>query len=160
MTSPEFKHLRAKDWLLDHVGHAVRDIDSAIELYVHRFGFELEFRETLPEHQVHAAFLKAANCRIELIAPLVRDASEPDRSTSDGPLQRFLRKRGEGLHHICYRVEDLHGELAALSAAGIRLIDSSPRRGAGGHLVAFIHPESCLGMLIELCQSAASDLPT
>ncbi len=130
---------------LDHIGIAVTDLDAAIAQHQALYGFKLASRETLTSHGVEIAFLDLPlpNNKIELLANL------PGSTT----LTSFIEKRGPGLHHICYRVSDIKLELQRLSAAGCQLIDKQARRGAGGHLVAFVHPKSTGGVLTELCES-------
>lgn len=127
---------------LDHIGIAVLNLDEGIKLYKAQFGLQLDLRETVESQQVEVAFLKLANTKLELLAPL------SDKST----LSQFLQKRGPGLHHLCYRVNDIRAELARCEAQGMTLIDKQPRPGAHHTLIAFIHPKSCGGVLTELCQ--------
>ena len=128
-------------WRLDHVAHAVSDLDEKIALYSALFGFELESREVIVEQKVSVAFLRLQNTLLELIAP----------EESNVTLRKFLEKRGEGLHHICFYVENIREELENLRSKGVKLIDSVPRPGAHGTEIAFIHPHSTGGALIELC---------
>lgn len=134
------------DWVLDHIGHAVAELETAIATYRDHAGFSLLEQEELPEHLVRAAFLSAPGAGdkaplIELIQPLPGNL----------PLARFLERRGEGLHHICYRVPSVAMELERLSAQGVKLIDSTARAGSRGMDVAFLHPKSFHGALVELC---------
>lgn len=131
-----------KNWSLDHVGHAVADLDEAIKFYQNIFGFTLDIREKLPAHGVEIAFLKLANTTIELLAPLGGD---------DSKLAKFLKRNGPGLHHVCYRVDDIRAELARLQGLGLELIDQAPRTGAHQTEIAFLQPRSTLGVLVELC---------
>ena len=126
---------------LDHVGIVVQDIDTSLQTYRDQLGFALLQRVLIPEQQVEAAFLDAGNSTIELIAP----------TNESSGVAKFLQNRGEGLHHICYVVADIHVALAALKNQGLRLIDESPRRGVHGW-VAFVHPKATHGALIELLQ--------
>lgn len=130
---------------IHHVAYVVARIDAALPLFCERFGMGLELREELPEQAVEAAMLRAGTGRVELIEP--RDA--------DGPIARFLASRGEGLHHVAYRVADLAGALSELAAGGAELIDAAPRIGLGGHRVAFVHPRSGAGALTELVEEPA-----
>ena len=125
---------------LDHVAIVVRDLDAAIRLYRDTLGLELAHIEEVPEQQVTTAIFGRGMGRVELICP----------TTADSGVARFLEKRGEGLHHICLEVEDLEVALAALRAAGAPLIDETPRPGAGGARVAFVHPRGARGVLTEL----------
>ena len=129
---------------LDHVGIAVRDIEEALGFYAQGLGLELERVETVPEQGVRVAFLPLGDTEIELLEPL----------GEEGPLARFLEKRGEGIHHLCIAVADIEATLADLAAQGFRLIDETPRTGAGGARVAFVHPRSAHGVLIELVERA------
>ena len=126
---------------LDHVGIVVHDIEKSLETYCGQLGFTLLEQVDIPEQMVTAAFLDGGNSTIELIAPT--DASSGTA--------RFLSKRGEGTHHICYEVDDLVETLAALKAQGLQLIDETPRAGVHG-MVAFIHPKATHGTMIELLQ--------
>ncbi len=125
---------------LDHVAIVVRDLDAAIRLYRDTLGLELTQVEEVPEQQVTTAIFGRGMGRVELICP----------TTADSGVARFLEKRGEGLHHICLEVEDLEAALGALRAAGAPLVDQSPRPGAGGARVAFVHPRGARGVLTEL----------
>ena len=128
---------------VDHVGIAVRDLDAACARYRELLGAEVEHHERLPGRGVEIAYLRLpGDTRIELIAPL----------DDQGTVARFLDKRGEGLHHICIRVEDVGAALERLGAAGVRCVDDEPLPGAEGALVAFLHPEALGGVLLELKQ--------
>ena len=134
-------------WQLDHVGIAVRDLEQAITLYTRAAGTSVTLREKLPTQGVELAFLNTGAAKIELLAPLNQTCT----------LARFLEKRGPGLHHVCYEVPDIRTELTRLSSeVGCTLIDSEPRHGAGGTLIAFISPKSFDGVLTELCQYPVS----
>lgn len=126
---------------LDHVGIVVYSVDESLGTYCDEMGFRLLQRMSIPEQLVEAAFLDAGNSTIELIAP-----TDEESGTA-----RFLQKRGEGLHHVCYEVDDIVQTLAALRDEGVQLIDETPRRGVHG-LVAFVHPKATHGMMIELLQ--------
>jgi len=125
---------------IHHVGVAVRDLDEAIETYGRLFGAELEHRDTVSEHGVEAAAVRVGQSRIELLAA----------TDDDTPVGRFLAKRGPGMHHVAYEVDDLDAELAGLDEQGIELIDHEPRRGFYGMRVAFVHPDAADGVLAEL----------
>jgi len=127
---------------LDHVAIAVKDLDSAIELYRQAFGLELAEVEEVPEQQVRTAIFGHGMGRIELICPTSKDTG----------VARFLDKRGEGLHHICLEVDDIDAAIAELKRRGAPLIDESPKPGAGGARVAFVHPKGTRGVLTELRQ--------
>jgi methylmalonyl-CoA epimerase len=134
---------------IDHVGVAVQDIESSLALYRDSLGMALVHRETVESQGVDAALLDVGDAHIELLAPL-----HPDT-----PVGKFLAKRGPGLHHVAYRVDDISETLKALAAAGLRLIDESPRTGIRGSLVAFLHPASTGGVLTEIVQPAAGGHP-
>jgi methylmalonyl-CoA/ethylmalonyl-CoA epimerase len=126
---------------LHHVAVVVSDLDQALTRY-DKLGFAGAERFTLPEQAVEVATFRSGAGWIELIHP-----TDPQ-----GPIARFLAKRGEGMHHVAYAVPDLRSALQGLEAAGVRLVDSEPRTGAHGWRIAFIHPESCGGVLTELVQ--------
>lgn len=123
-----------------HVGIAVPDIGSALAFYREVLGLEPHPPEIADGATIVA--LPFGESEVELLAP--RDA--------DGPIARFLAKRGPGIHHVCYRVADLDAALDACRAAGYRLIDETPRRGAGGRRIAFVHPKATAGILLELTE--------
>jgi len=127
---------------LHHVAIVVADLDEAIERY-EMLGFAGDERLTLSEQAVEAATFRAGSGWIELIQP-----TDPD-----GPVARYLARRGEGIHHVAFAVDDLESALARLAAAGVRLIDAAPRTGAHGWRIAFVHPDSCAGVLTELVQA-------
>ncbi len=126
---------------LDHVGIVVQSLDASLKTYCDGLGFTLLHRIEIPEQKVEAAFLDTGNSTIELIAP-----TDEESGTA-----RFLQKRGEGTHHVCYEVDDIVDALAKLKAQGVDCIDEMPRRGVHG-LVAFVHPKATHGMMIELLQ--------
>ena len=123
-----------------HVGVAVEDLDEAISSYERLFGAELSGRETQDELGVEAASLFVGNGHLELLAALAPDTA----------VGRFLARRGPGMHHVAYEVDDISAELARLKGEGARLIDAAPRPGLFGNQVAFVHPESVHGVLSEL----------
>ena len=123
-----------------HVGIAVPDIETALAFYRDVLGLEPHPPETADGATIVA--LPFGESEVELLAP--RDA--------DGPIARFLSRRGPGIHHVCYRVADLDASLAACRAAGYRLIDETPRTGAGGRRIAFVHPKATAGILLELTE--------
>jgi len=129
---------------IDHLGIAVRSISDSLAFYREVLGLELVGTETVDDQDVHVAFLQVGESRIELLEPL-------SEKTAVG---RFIAKRGEGLHHICYEVENLATKLAELKTLGVRMLDGYPRRGAEGKLVAFLHPASANGVLVELTEKA------
>jgi methylmalonyl-CoA epimerase len=131
-----------KSYPIDHVAIVVENLESALKLYTEVLGFEQAYRETIADQGVEAVGLRTGDSIIELLRPL--DASSP--------VARFRGDAPSKLHHTAYRVPDLAAELARLRAAGISLIDETPRKGAHGNLIAFLHPKSTGGVLIELCQ--------
>ncbi len=127
---------------LDHVAIAVKDLDVAVRYYVEVLGFAPPELEVVASQKVRTAIFGHGLGRIELICP-----TEPGTGVA-----KFLEKRGEGLHHVCVEVDDLVATLARLEAQGAQLIDRTPQKGAGGALVAFIHPKGAHGVLTELRQ--------
>lgn len=127
---------------IDHVAIVVADLDSAIDLYTGTLGFRQIYRETITDQGVEAVGLEAGGSVIELLRPL-DETSAIARYRGDAPMK---------LHHTAYRVDDLEAALADLKAKGVRLIDERPRNGAHGNRIAFLHPKSTGGVLIELCQ--------
>ncbi|MCY7304403.1 MAG: methylmalonyl-CoA epimerase [Thermoleophilia bacterium] len=123
-----------------HIGLAVADLADAIETYTVLLGGTLEHREVLADQGVEAASVVFGSSRIELLAP----------TGADTPVGRFLTKRGPGMHHVAYEVDDVAGALADLASAGAELIDTVPRRGLFGLQVAFIHPDAVHGVLTEV----------
>jgi methylmalonyl-CoA epimerase len=129
---------------VDHVGVAVDDFEAAIALYRDTLGIPLVHRETVAEQGVEAALFDVGESHIELLSPLGPDTA----------VGKFLARKGPGLHHVAYRVESVEAALAALSKAGMRLIDEQPRTGIRNSRVAFVHPSSTGGVLIEIVQPA------
>ena len=129
---------------IDHVGIAVESVDDALALYRDALGMPLVHRETVTEQGVDAALLDVGHSHIELLQPL----------GADTPVGKFLARKGSGLHHVAYRVEDIDAVLRALSEAGLRLIDQTPRIGIRNSKVAFVHPASTGGVLTEIVQPA------
>jgi methylmalonyl-CoA/ethylmalonyl-CoA epimerase len=130
---------------IDHVAIVVKDAEAAIALYTQTLGFSLVYREIVADQGIEAIGLRTGDAVIELLRPL----------SEDSPVARFRGDAESKLHHTAYRVSDITAELARLKDAGIRLIDETPRRGAHGNTIAFLHPKSTAGVLIELCQPAA-----
>src|SRR5947209_13075788 len=130
--------------LIDHVGVAVEDIDESLAIYRDALGMPLVHRETVAEQGVDAALLDVGDCHVELLQPLGPDTA----------VGKYLARRGPGLHHVAYRVENIEDTLQALSAAGMRLIDEQPRRGIRNSRVAFVHPGSTASVLTEIVQPA------
>jgi methylmalonyl-CoA/ethylmalonyl-CoA epimerase len=127
---------------IDHVAIAVRDLDGAIDYYERAFGATVAHREVVENDGVEEALLAVAESYIQLLSP----------TRPDSPVAKALDKRGEGLHHVGYRVDDCAAVLAAMVAAGATPIDQAPRPGSRGTTVAFIHPKGSFGTLIELVQ--------
>ena len=129
---------------LDHIGVAVEDLDASLELYERDYGMTLVHRETIAEQGVEAALLDVGEHRIELLA-----ATGPDT-----PVGKFIAKKGPGMHHVAYQVDDIESTLAALKQSGLRLIDETPRVGIRNSRVAFLHPKTAGGLLTEIVQPA------
>jgi methylmalonyl-CoA/ethylmalonyl-CoA epimerase len=130
---------------IDHVAIVVADLDATIAFYTNTLGFTQVYRETIADQGVEAVGLRTGASIIELLRPL----------STDSPLVRFLGDAPSKLHHTAYRVDDITAELKRLRDAGVRLIDETPRQGAHGNTIAFLHPKSTGGVLIELCQKHA-----
>lgn len=127
---------------IDHIGIAVKELRKAVRLYVDAFGCALLGYETVPSEKVKIALLKIGDTRIELL-----EATSPD-----SPIARFIERRGEGLHHIAFQVDDASAALSYAKRKGIQLIDETPRRGADGNDIAFLRPNSTHGVLVEFCE--------
>ncbi|MDI7276273.1 MAG: methylmalonyl-CoA epimerase [Anaerolineae bacterium] len=127
---------------IDHIGIAVADLASALDFYDGMLGLPASEVEEVPDQGVRLAVLPVGESRLELL----------QSTAPDGPVGRFIEKRGEGIHHICFEVDDIEAALAALRDAGVRLIDEQPRTGVGGRRIAFLHPRSSHGVLIELSE--------
>jgi methylmalonyl-CoA/ethylmalonyl-CoA epimerase len=128
--------------LINHVGIAVRNLETSIPFYRDVLGLTFEGIEEVAEQKVRVAFLGVGESRIELLEP----------TSEDSPVAKFLEKNGEGVHHLAYQVDDIEKTLAHLKSAGIRLIDETPRHGAHHSLIAFLHPKATGGVLTEICQ--------
>lgn len=127
---------------IDHIAIVVKDLEATIALYTETLGFFPVYRETIEDQGVEAVGLQAGESVIELLRPL------DERS----PIAKFRGDADTRLHHTAYRVDDIEAKLADLKAKGVRLIDERPRKGAHGNLIAFLHPKSTQGVLVELCQ--------
>ncbi len=127
---------------ISHIGIAVTSIDDAAPFYRDVLGMEFEGTEIVDEQKVKVAFFVVGESRIELLEP----------TSADSPVAKFLEKNGPGVHHVAYQVADLGKRLAQLKVEGVRLIDESPRQGAHGTRIAFMHPKASGGVLTELCQ--------
>jgi methylmalonyl-CoA/ethylmalonyl-CoA epimerase len=130
---------------IDHIGVAVEDIDATLELYESAFEMPLAHRETVAEQGVEAVLLDVGEGHVELLAPLGPETA----------VGKFLERKGPGLHHVAYAVEDIDATLAKLQAAGLELIDAEPRVGIRESRVAFLHPRSTGGVLTEIVEPAA-----
>lgn len=126
---------------IDHLGIAVRSIEETLKFYEKALGLTCERVEEVPSQKVRTAFLRCGEVHLELLEP-----TEPD-----SPVGKFLAERGEGIHHVAFRTDDVAAQLAGAKAAGVRLIHEVPFDGAGGKLVAFLHPKSTHGVLTEFC---------
>jgi methylmalonyl-CoA/ethylmalonyl-CoA epimerase len=131
---------------IEHVALAVADLDAALAHYRDVWGIEAEHRETVADQGVEEAMLPLGDSYLQLLGP-----TGPDTTVG-----KFVARRGEGLHHIAYEVDDLVATLADLKGKGVRLIDEEPRVGGRGHMVAFVHPSSNHGLLVELIQAPRS----
>ncbi len=136
--------IRAK--AINHLGIAVKSIEAHHDYYVNTLGAVYESTEVVPDQKVRVGFYKVgapgSEVRLELLEP----------TSDDSPISAFLEKRGEGLHHVAYTVDDIAQRLAELKAAGVRLIDETPRKGAHHTLIAFLHPKATAGILTELTE--------
>ena len=130
--------------ILEHIGIAVVSLDEALAFYRDALGLEVEVPEDVPSQRVRAQFVRAGGAALEVL----------EATGEESPIAKFVEKRGPGLHHITLRVDDIAAALERLKARGVRLIDEVPRPGAHGSLVAFIHPSSAHGVLVELTQHA------
>ena len=128
---------------IDHIGVATNRIDQIAEFYQEALGLKVEEVEEVPDQKVRVAMLPLGESRIELLEP----------TTPDSPISKFLEKRGPGIHHLAVQVENIRESLRKLKESGARLIDEEPRTGAGGCLIAFVHPSSTGGVLLELVES-------
>lgn len=129
---------------INHIGIAVKSIDNHLPLYRDILEMEFEGTEVVAEQKVKVAFFAIGESRIELLEP----------TAEDSPVAKFLEKNGEGVHHVAYEVDDLAAALSALRQQNIRLIDETPRCGAHGTRIAFLHPKSSGGVLTELCEKS------
>ena len=125
-----------------HLGIAVKDLDAPKKLYADNFNLELKGEEVIETQKVQVSFIKVGESNLELLLP----------TSADSAVAKFLESKGEGFHHLALEVEDIHAAVEELKAAGVKLIDQTPREGAHGALVAFIHPKATFGLLVELCQ--------
>ena len=131
---------------IEHIGIAVKDLKSSIEYYEKVLGLKCYSTEEVKEQKVKTAFLKIGQTKIELL----------ESTDADGPIAKFIEKKGEGIHHIAFAVNDLEKSLVETEEKGIRLIDKKPRKGAEGLNIAFLHPKSTFGVLTELCEKKST----
>lgn len=127
---------------IDHLGIAVRSLEAALPLYTDALSLPLHETEEVSDQKVRTAIFMVGESRLELLEP----------TSPESPIAKFLDKRGEGIHHVALAVPDVKAALEHLRAKGCQLIDEAPRTGAGGALIAFVHPKSTHGVLLELCQ--------
>jgi methylmalonyl-CoA epimerase len=127
---------------IDHIGIAVKDLNETLKFYTEVLGLKCTGTEEVAEQKVRTAFIPVGQSEIELL----------ESTSEDGPIAKFIEKKGEGLQHIAVRVDDIEKALEELKQKGAALIDEKPRYGAGGARIAFVHPKSTKGVLLELCQ--------
>ncbi len=127
---------------IDHVGIAVNSIDDGKSFWSDILGLDFEGTETVSEQKVTTAFFPVGESEVELL----------QSTAPDGPVAKYIEKRGQGIQHVAFRVEDIDATLAELKEKGIKLIDQQPRIGAGGAKIAFLHPKATNGVLVEICQ--------
>ena len=127
---------------IDHLGIAVNSIEEGKNIWTDALGLAFEGSETVEEQKVTTAFFPVGESEVELL----------ESTAPDGPVAKYLEKRGEGIHHVAFRVENIEEALEELKEKGIRLIDEKPRKGAGGGRIAFLHPKATNGVLVELCE--------
>ncbi len=127
---------------IEHIGIAVEDLEKAIEYYENVLGLKCYAVEEVKDQKVKTAFFKVGQTKIELL-----ESTEPD-----GPIGKFIEKKGQGIHHIAFNVQDLPNALKEAEDKGVKLIDSEPRKGAEGLNIAFLHPKSTFGVLTEFCE--------
>lgn len=127
---------------LDHIGIAVNNIDEALKLYSEVLGLELAGTEVVEEQKVRVAFLPVGDTEVELL----------ESTSPDGPIAKFIESKGQGIQHMAFKVDDIEAAIAEMKEKGMRMIDEKPRYGAGGAKIAFMHPKSSNGVLIELSE--------
>ena len=127
---------------VDHLGIAVNDIADAKAFWTDILGLPFEGEETVSEQKVKTAFFPVGESEVELL-----ESTEPD-----GPIAKYIEKKGQGIQHVAFRVDNIDQALAELKERGVRLIDETPRKGAGGAKIAFLHPKATNGVLVELCE--------
>ncbi len=129
---------------IEHIGIAVKDLDSAITYYENVLGLKCYAIEEVADQKVKTAFFKVGDTKIELL-----ESTDPE-----GPIGKFIEKKGEGIHHIAFNVPELEEAIKEVDESGIQLIDKKPRKGAEGMNIAFLHPKSTFGVLTEFCEKA------
>jgi methylmalonyl-CoA/ethylmalonyl-CoA epimerase len=127
---------------IEHIGIAVENLEAAISFYERVFGLKCYKIEEIPEQKVRTAFLMVGKTKIELL----------ESTDLEGPIGKFIEKRGEGIHHIAFAVTEIEEKLKKVESYGVRLIDPKPKKGADGLHIAFLHPKSTFGVLTELCE--------
>lgn len=127
---------------VNHIGIAVKSIEASLPFYIQTLGLKLLDIEEVKSQHVRVAFIDAGNIKLELLEPI----------EGEGPVAKFLNTKGEGVHHIAFGVKDIRTRMSELKEHGVRLLQTDPKRGAGGAEVAFLHPKSAYGVLYELCQ--------
>lgn len=127
---------------VDHIGVAVKNLEDSLKFYQDTLGLELAGVEVVEEQKVRVAFLPVGDTEVELL-----ESTDPE-----GPIAKFIEKKGEGIQHIAYKVENIEEAIKEMEEKGVRMIDKTPRYGAGGAKIAFCHPKSTKGVLVELCQ--------
>jgi len=127
---------------VDHIGVAVNSIEASLKFFANTLGLKLEGQETVASQKVTTAFMPVGDTEVELL----------QSTAPDGPIAGFIEKKGEGVQHVAFLVDNIEEALKELEAKGIRLIDKVPRMGAGGKKIAFVHPKDTYGVLVELCQ--------
>lgn len=127
---------------MDHIGIAVKNLEETLKFYEEVLGIKCVSTEVVEEQKVKVAFLPIGDTEVELLESM----------EEDGPVAKFIEKKGEGVQHIAYRVDNIEKAIEELKGKGIRMVDEKPRYGAGGARIAFLHPKSTFGVLIELCE--------
>lgn len=127
---------------VDHIGIAVKNLDETLKFYTEILGLECHGTEVVEEQKVRVAFLPLGDTEVELL----------ESTSEDGPIARFIEKNGEGMQHIAFRVDNIEEAIATMKEKGMRMIDETPRYGAGGAKIAFVHPKSSKGVLVELSE--------
>lgn len=138
--------IETNGWTIDHVALVVADLDATVAMYTQTLGFAQLYREIIADQGIEAVGIAAGDSVIELLRPLEESSA----------IARFRGDAATKMHHIAYQVTDIEAEMRRLRAAGVRLIDESPRKGAHGNTIAFLHPKSTGGVLTELCQPPAT----